>query len=104
MKTFNEFQTWACDAWFGPKDNSLVIPALGVAGEAGEVADKVKKVQRGDNVDPKSIAVEISDVLFYCAILADRLGWTLAEVAQMQVDKINGRIERGTRRGEGDSR
>ena len=109
MKTLNEFQAFACEKWFGNKETEsaqyLSVPALGVAGEAGEVADKIKKVLRGDkDIELSSIAVEISDVLFYCAVLADRIGYDLSEVAQMQVDKINDRRARGVERGEGDNR
>lgn len=108
MKEFDEFQTFAESTWFGPKDEGdkfLAIPALGVAGEAGEVAEKIKKLLRGDdNIQPWEIAAELGDVLFYIAVLANRLGWNLSEVAAMEVEKINGRISRGTQRGSGDNR
>ena len=107
MKDFDEFQAFAERTWFGPRDEGdkfLAIPALGVTGEAGEVAEKVKKLLRGDDVQPWEIAAELGDVLFYIAVLANRLGWNLSEVAGMEVEKINGRIQRGTQRGSGDDR
>jgi len=109
MKTFNEFQAFACKKWFGSKDESafqyFVVPTLGITGEAGEVAEKMKKFFRGDGqLDREGVAMEIADVIFYCAVLADRLGFSLSEIAKMEVDKIEGRIDRGTRRGNGDNR
>ena len=86
-------------------------------GEAGEVADKVKKVIR-DTVllidangaiiipDDKRIelAKEIGDVLWYCATLANDLGMKLGDVAQMNIDKLKSRQERGKLSGSGDNR
>lgn len=107
ITSFQDFQNYAKNTWFGPGEQSferLTIPALGVAGEAGEVADKVKKLLRGDDVSSGEIAIELGDTLFYIAILADRLGYSLLEIAQLECDKIYGRRERGTLRGDGDSR
>ena len=109
MKTANEFQAFACEKWFGSKDwqetEYLYVPLLGLVGEAGEVAEKFKKHYRGDGpLNHKDVATEISDVIFYAAILADRLGFTLEEIMELQVRKIEGRIECDTRRGEGDNR
>ena len=110
MMSANEFQKFACEKWFGSKVESKseywIVPTLGIAGEAGEVAEKMKKFFRGDQVimPAKAIAIEISDVIFYCSVLADRLGFTLEEIMELQVRKVNDRIERGTRRGDGDNR
>lgn len=111
FESLDAFQKWATNAWFGPRDKDdsryLSIPALGAAGEAGEVADKVKKILRGDDVDDtylRSVAVEISDTLFYLSVLADRLGFYMSDVAKMQIDKCNDRRARDAHRGEGDNR
>lgn len=105
----NEFQEFACEKWFGAKDETdreyFTVPTLGLCGEAGEVAEKMKKFFRGDGaLDRYAVATEISDVIFYAAVLADRLGFRFDEIMELQVRKINGRIDRGTRRGEGDDR
>lgn len=103
MNDMNSFQDFCCDKWFGP-ENELAIPGLGIAGEAGEVADKIKKVLRGDSIDPASIVQEVGDVLYYCAIICSRVDYKLSEAVEMEINKINSRIKRGTRRGEGDDR
>lgn len=103
MNNMNIFQYFCVDKWFGP-DNEIAIPALGIAGEAGEVADKIKKMLRGDKVYPNEIIQEVGDVLYYCAIICDRFDYTLSDAAKMEMNKIYGRIERGTQRGDGDNR
>jgi NTP pyrophosphatase (non-canonical NTP hydrolase) len=84
----------------------VVYLALGLAGEAGEVAGKVKKIIRdgpsGGGVN--ALADELGDVLWYVARLADELGFDLSTIAQLNVDKLKGRQERGTIGGSGDDR
>ena len=88
-----------------------------MSGEAGEVADKIKKVIR-DTVlltddygaivlshDKRiELAKEIGDVLWYCATLAYDLGLKLDDVAQMNINKLKSRQERGKLSGSGDNR
>lgn len=88
----------------------ILYPTLGLTGEAGEVADKVKKVLRdkgGDFEDEairKSIMLELGDVLWYIATLSRDLGYTLDEVAQSNVDKLLDRKARNAISGSGDNR
>ena len=91
-----------------PRDYSIVYPAIGLAGEAGEVANKVKKLIR-DNPNmsddiKKSIGDEIGDVLWYCAVLADDLGQSLSEIANRNLEKLANRQKLGTLHGSGDKR
>ena len=115
--TVNEYQEAALATSVYPEQFRVIYPALGMNGEAGEVADKVKKVIR-DTVllidtkgaivlpDDKRIelAKEIGDVLWYCATLANDLGMKLEDVAQMNIDKLKSRQERGKLSGSGDNR
>ena len=89
--------------------NKLIYPTLGLTGEAGEVADKVKKLirDRGGVVDEsftKDVALELGDVLWYVAQLATELGLSLEEVASANLSKLQSRSHRGTLHGEGDHR
>lgn len=82
---------------------------LGLTGEAGEVADKVKKIVRDKNgkvteEDRKEIAKELGDVMWYVASIARYLGISLSEVAQMNLDKLESRYQRGKIGGDGDNR
>ncbi len=105
----NEYQAAALTTAVYPEDKRIIYPALGMCGEAGEVADKVKKVIRDNAQDftaekKREIAKEIGDVLWYCAVLSHDLGFTLEEVAQMNIDKLQSRKERGKLSGSGDNR
>ena len=78
--TLNEYQQHALETAIYPDDRRIIYPTLGLTGEAGEVADKVKKVIRDahEEFTPEKkleIVKEIGDVLWYCATLARDLGY-----------------------------
>tara|TARA_B100000902_G_scaffold358056_1_gene372902 strand:+ start:499 stop:912 length:414 start_codon:yes stop_codon:yes gene_type:complete len=91
-----------------PRDYSIVYPAIGLAGEAGEVANKVKKLLRdGQELTDElklKIGDEIGDVLWYCAVLADDLGVSMSEIANRNLLKLANRQKLGTIHGSGDDR
>lgn len=75
---------------------SITIWALGVAGEAGEVADYIKKVVgHGHPMDREKLSKELGDVLWYVAVLAAEINMSLDDVAQMNVDKLRARYPEG---------
>ena len=115
--TVNEYQEAALATAVYPKQFRVIYPALGMNGEAGEVADKIKKVIRDtafstdaegaivlSNDKRIELAKEIGDVLWYCATLANDLGMRLEDVAQMNINKLKSRQERGKLSGSGDNR
>jgi len=74
----------------------LARDALGVAGEAGEVADLIKKViGHGHELDVGKVKKELGDVLWYVAVLAHRFGFTLEDVAAANVEKLRKRYPEG---------
>jgi NTP pyrophosphatase (non-canonical NTP hydrolase) len=92
--TFEEYQTEAKTTALYPRRlSNLEYPTLGLAGEAGEVANVVKKIQRDhggiitDEVRGK-LKDELGDVLWYISACADELGMTLSEIAQYNVAKL----------------
>ena len=104
---FNEYQKIARSTAVYPEEYKVIYPALGLCGEAGEVADKIKKTIRGDSsLDEVSgnIAGDLGDVLWYLAILADDLGFDLDKIAHWNVDKLNRRWRKGKIKGDGDNR
>ncbi len=107
--TLNQYQHGALETAVYPEDKRIIYPTLGLVGESGEVAEKVKKVYRDNKSEftterKEAIALEIGDVLWYCATLANDLGYSLEEVAQMNLDKLHSRKERGRIAGDGDFR
>jgi len=107
--TLNEYQQHALETAIYPENRRIIYPTLGLTGEAGEVADKVKKVIRDGHEefsDEKKLEIvkEIGEVLWYCATLSRDLGYDLDEVAQMNVDKLRSRMQRNLLQGSGDNR
>lgn len=106
----NEYQEAALQTAIYPdKGNNIVYPALGLNGEAGEVADHVKKIMRDDGgeITPdrrRALVKEAGDTLWYLANLAAELGYSLEDIAQENITKLRGRQERGTLQGSGDER
>lgn len=82
-------------------------PVLGLTGEAGEVANKVKKMQR-DNLDIEDlqddIGAELGDVLWYLAAIATEFDLSLTEIAEANLDKLKDRKARNVIGGSGDNR
>ncbi|WP_038056953.1 nucleoside triphosphate pyrophosphohydrolase family protein [Thermus amyloliquefaciens] len=107
--TLNEYQQEAKKTALYPEAYRILYPTLGLVGEAGELANKVKKVLRdhGGTLDPASrqdLLAELGDLLWYVAQLATDLGASLEEVAQGNLAKLRSRLERGTIGGSGDHR
>lgn len=105
----NEYQNATLATAVYPRDNAITYCALGLCGEAGEVAEKIKKVIRDENSDfspgkRQEIALELGDVLWYISQLADEIGYPLDEIAEMNIDKLRSRQERSRLHGSGDDR
>lgn len=107
--TLNDYQKEALSTAVYGSGSKIIYPTLGLAGEAGEVADKVKKVLRDNNGKfddwrKIQIAAEIGDVLWYIAALSDDLGFTLEDIAKLNIGKLSQRRANNTIHGEGDNR
>lgn len=107
--TLNEYQQKALEIETYPPEYKIIYPTLGLTGEAGECSDKVKKVIRDNNgeftLEKKvEIAKEIGDVLWFCAALANDIGFDLETIGQMNYDKLCSRQKRGMLHGSGDNR
>ena len=86
---------------------SILYPTLGLAGEAGEVAEKVKKIIRDNKQiinEKEGLAKELGDVLWYIAAIGRDIGYSLEVIAEMNIEKLADRKERGKIKGEGDNR
>lgn len=107
--TFKEYQQKAVATAIYGAGHKVIYPVLGLCGETGEVAEKIKKILRDKNGEFNTenkleIAKEVSDVLWYIAALSNDLGFTLDEIAQINLDKLSSRKERNVISGSGDNR
>lgn len=107
--TLNDYQAVARSTAVYPRMQGFEYCALGLCGEAGEVADKLKKVIRDHHGALSKdkcheVAKELGDVLWYVANLSAELGYSLEDVAQMNADKLSSRQARGVLGGSGDNR
>jgi NTP pyrophosphatase (non-canonical NTP hydrolase) len=106
IEKFSDYQKSAMDLRLS-RDNHITYATLGLVGEAGELANKVKKLLRGDPERDELLAgvkAEMGDVLWYLAALAEDLNVDLSEIAGENIDKLHSRQTRGKLLGGGDNR
>jgi len=89
--------------------NNWVYPTLGLCGEAGEVAEKMKKILRDcdgkiDRMKKEEIKKELGDALWYLSQIASELNLSLDKIAASNIDKLYDRLERNKLSGDGDDR
>ncbi len=97
--TFQKYQQLAqrtSGAGGDDKERRLMVAALGLAGEAGEFANLVKKrLAHGHPITAAELADELGDVLWYLAEAASAIGMPLEQIAQENVDKLRRRYPDG---------
>jgi len=108
---FNDYQQQALTTLLSTGDEfkDIVHGVLGLSGEAGEVADKFKKIVRDkqgeiSEQDRQELSKEIGDVLWYIAVLAHLLGVPLEQLVEQNLEKLASRQQRGKLSGSGDNR
>jgi NTP pyrophosphatase (non-canonical NTP hydrolase) len=107
---FSEYQRTALrGARYPKRGSSFVYPVLGLVGESGEVAEKIKKILRDkggrlDSTSREDIKKELGDILWYMAALCDELSLDMSDVAATNLQKRESRLKRGKVRGSGDDR
>lgn len=108
--TFKEYEKAVVKSPIFNERYSMEYLTMSLAGESGEFVEKIKKLYRRDDPhnltdnDIESLALELGDVMWSLAWLADWLGLELEDIAQMNIDKLDSRIERGKLSGDGDKR
>jgi len=107
---FNDYQKLAATTAAYPNiGNNFIYPSLGLAGEVGELINKIKKIIRdkGGVLDEETrvdLKKELGDVLWYAAQLSTELKLNLEDVAQNNIKKLADRAQRGALHGAGDNR
>lgn len=108
--TLNDYQKKALRTAAGKeKFNEFFHLVLGLVGESGEIAEKIKKLVRDHNsdlarLDKEDIAKELGDVLWYIAVLAEFLDLSLEEIGAKNIKKLASRQKRNQLGGSGDNR
>lgn len=106
---FNEYQARAANLNLCPEEFRLIHSILGLAGEAGEVAEKFKKLYRDrrgvmDEAFKVEIKKELGDILWYVSDVGTNLGIDLQQIADYNIEKLESRKQRGKLTGSGDNR
>lgn len=114
MNDVYEYQMWTRTTAKYPKgtaefEASLPYLVMGLAGEAGEVANKYKKIIRDQSgiLEPQDgydIISELGDVMWYLTRIADELGYGINDIMTHNHDKLESRLARGVIGGSGDNR
>ena len=104
MIGFREYQKKASSFAIYPATHKVLYPTLGLCGEAGEVANKVKKIVRDGKLDKEGIASELGDCLWYIAAVCRDLGINMGDVAADNLAKLAKRKQNNTLQGNGDNR
>jgi len=100
-----EYSYWVEDKIMTEGNDRLIENTLGLVGEAGEVAEKIKKLIRDSSrFSNQDIVKELGDVVFYATALANYFESSLEEVIELNVDKLDDRQARGVLGGSGDNR
>ncbi|QBQ72631.1 nucleotide pyrophosphohydrolase domain protein [Roseobacter phage CRP-4] len=100
-----DYSYWVEDKIVTSGETRLIENTLGLVGEAGEVAEKIKKYLRDNTkVSQKEIIKELGDVVFYATALSNYFYSNLSEVMQTNMDKLNDRARRDVIKGSGDNR
>lgn len=112
---FDAYQEAATSTAIFPKEVAFSYLPMKLTGEAGEINEKIGKVWRKQGLNTpqwimedsefrEELAKELGDVLWYIAVLADTIGYTLSDIARINRDKLFDRKERGVLHGNGDNR
>ncbi len=104
MTRLEEYSDFVEDMVITYGRDRLAENTLGLVGEAGEVAEKIKKFFRDNTLDEKAIQKELGDVMFYLVALHNALRLDVDVTIEMNMDKLKSRKARGTLQGNGDNR
>lgn len=102
---FDDYQDRVNELMLTTGDKRLMENTLGLVGETGEIAEKIKKhIRDGNSLDTADMTKELGDALFYLAGLAGHFGIRFSSVVSTNLNKLYDRKKRGVLQGSGDNR
>jgi len=102
--TFNEYQEKTKDTWIS-NTTGFIRTILGICGESGEIAEKIKKFHRdGHGNLRKDLKKELGDLLYYIARCSDYMQLSLEDIAKENIKKLANRKRRNKIKGSGNNR
>jgi NTP pyrophosphatase (non-canonical NTP hydrolase) len=105
IKDFGVYEQMAAKTAVYPKERAMEYLSTGMAAEVGEFCGKIAKTFRKDkDLDKEAAAQELGDVMWFVALTCRELGYTMQQVATMNIIKLHDRKERGVLKGDGDYR
>lgn len=104
MKYIAEYQREALKT-NNPNADTLLMTAMGLAGEVGEYVELIKKFRfHSRGLDNYQAADELGDILWYLAVASNAIGISLEEIAQRNITKLRIRFPQGFQDGPGRDR
>ena len=104
-QAFDDYQNWAMSkAVYTGQESKYFYPVLGLVSEVGELAALMKREIRDFEYSKESFKKEAGDILWYLTAVCQEEGLSLSEVVAANIEKLEGREERGTLKGSGDDR
>lgn len=99
MSTSDTFQAYVDKNWSNKPTNDgslrdLIIMTAGLGGESGEVLELIKKHVRDDRVIDAQLILELGDLLHYLTRIGKRWGWTLEQIMEANMMKLDARFDR----------
>ena len=92
LKAANDIRLYNTPAYTKCLDWTLADWSNAIAGETGEMCNLIKKIRRGDEIDPKEVGKELADIIIYADILASLLGLDLSDCVIQKFNEVSDRV------------
>jgi NTP pyrophosphatase (non-canonical NTP hydrolase) len=92
LKAANDIRLYNTPAYAKCLEWTLADWSNAIAGETGEMCNLIKKIRRGDDIDPKEVGKELADIVIYADILASLLGLELSDCVVQKFNEVSDRV------------
>lgn len=92
LKAANDIRLYNTPAYAKCLEWTLADWSNAIAGETGEMCNLIKKIRRGDDIDPREVGKELADIVIYADILASLLGLELSDCVVQKINEVSDRV------------